>query len=155
MARGQKSTTEQAGVKVKVKLISSKARIPEYQTEGASAFDLHVWEGVVCLPGAVELVRTGIAVEVPPGYEVQIRPRSGLAIRNHIMVVNSPGTIDSDYRGEIVVGLLNMGLYPYAIEAGSRIAQGVLAPVAYAVFSEAKELTETARGAGGLGSTGK
>ena len=87
MARGQKGTTEQAGIKVRVKLISSKAKVPEYQTEGASAFDLHVWEDVVCHPGAVTLVKTGIAVEVPPGYEVQIRPRSGLAIKNRIMVV--------------------------------------------------------------------
>ena len=105
-------------------------------------------------PGARELVPTGLSIAVPEGYEAQIRPRSGLALKNGVTVLNAPGTIDSDYRGEVGVLLINLGSVPFELERGARIAQMVIAPVTQAVLIEADELSSTARGADGFGSTG-
>ena len=131
-------------------------QLPAYATDGAAGLDLlaAVPETIQLAPGARMLVPTGVSVAIPPGYEIQIRPRSGLALKNGIMVVNSPGTIDSDYRGEIGVILLNTGERPYSIDRGSRIAQAVLAPVTRLEWQEVSVLSETNRGAGGFGSTG-
>jgi len=109
---------------------------------------------VTLAPGARNAVATGLSLAIPPGYEVQVRPRSGLALKHGISVPNTPGTIDSDYRGELKVILINHGSEPFAIERGDRIAQLVLAPVVRAAWSEVAALSETARGAGGFGSTG-
>lgn len=130
--------------------------LPAYATEGAAGMDLlaAVAEAVVLAPGARALVPTGLAIALPRGFEVQIRPRSGLALRNGILVANSPGTIDEDYRGEIQVILLNAGAEPFAVTRGMRIAQAVLAPVLRAAWREVPTLDGTARGAGGFGSTG-
>jgi dUTP pyrophosphatase len=105
-------------------------------------------------PGARELVPTGLRLELPPGFEGQVRPRSGLALKAGVTVLNSPGTIDSDYRGEVAVILINLGSEPFEITRGARIAQLVVAPVTQAVFLEASDLADTARGTGGFGSTG-
>ncbi len=105
-------------------------------------------------PGARELVPTGLSIAVPEGYEAQIRPRSGLALKNGVTVLNAPGTIDSDYRGEVGVLLINLGSVPFELERGARIAQMVIAPVTQAVLIEADELSSTGRGADGFGSTG-
>jgi len=114
-----------------------------------------VREMVMIAPGSSALVPTGIAIAVPPGYEAQVRPRSGLALKHRIMVVNSPGTIDSDYRGELQVILGNFGQEPFSIARGDRIAQVVICPVAHAVLVETNDLGSTDRGAGGFGSTGR
>lgn len=106
-------------------------------------------------PGAVALVPTGFAYEIPPGFEMQVRPRSGLAFKHGVTVLNAPGTIDADYRGELKVLLINHGPEPFEIKPGERIAQIVVAPVSAAVFTEVRELSDTQRGAGGFGSTGK
>lgn len=105
-------------------------------------------------PGQVRLIPIGIAVAVPPGFECQVRPRSGLAIKHGVTVVNAPGTIDADYRGELMVGLINLGTRPFTIEPGMRIAQLVISPVARARLVEVSSLDETPRGRGGFGSTG-
>jgi dUTP pyrophosphatase len=132
--------------------------LPAYASDGAAGLDLvaAVGEGAVVElpPGGRTLVPTGIAVALPGGYEAQVRPRSGLAVRHGVTVVNSPGTIDSDYRGEIQVALVNLGREPFAIRRGMRIAQLVVAPVARAELVLSDELDDTARGAGGFGSTG-
>ena len=109
---------------------------------------------LVISPGAIELIATGLAVALPPGYELQVRPRSGLAIKHGITIVNAPGTIDADYRGEIKIGLINLGQVPYTINRGDRIAQLVLAPVCRAVLKEVDVLSETERQDGGFGHTG-
>lgn len=130
--------------------------LPAYATPGAAGMDLlaAVTEPLEIGPGGRALVPTGIAVALPPGFELQIRPRSGLALRHGIALPNSPGTIDEDYRGEIQVILLNTGHLGFTVERGMRIAQAVVAPVVRAVWSEVSELDGTARGAGGFGSTG-
>ena len=130
--------------------------LPAYATAGAAAMDLlaAVTEPMVIAPGARALIPTGIAVALPPGHELQIRPRSGLALRHGVTLPNSPGTIDEDYRGEIGVIVLNTGAEPFCIERGMRIAQAVLAPVLRAVWQEVDRLEPTAREAGGFGSTG-
>jgi dUTP pyrophosphatase len=129
--------------------------LPAYATAGAAGMDVvaAVAGDVVLAPGARALIPTGLRVALPAGYELQIRPRSGLALRHGIVLPNSPGTIDEDYRGEVQVILLNAGDAPFTVERGMRIAQAVLAPVARAVWREAP-LDATARGAGGFGSTG-
>lgn len=129
---------------------------PAYQTCQAAGADLTaaVGEDVTLAPGERRLVPTGIAIGLPDGYEAQVRPRSGLALKHGVTVLNTPGTIDADYRGEIGVILVNLGQEPFTIRRGDRIAQMIVAPVVQAEFREA-ELTETARGAGGFGSTGK
>ena len=132
--------------------------LPAYQSPGAAGLDLQAAIAanatVVIEPGARELVPTGLRLELPVGYEAQVRPRSGLALKSGVTVLNAPGTIDSDYRGEVGVILVNHGSLPFEIRRGDRIAQLVVAPVTQASFVEADEIGETARGAGGFGSTG-
>jgi len=125
-----------------------------FQGEEAAGFDLHSIEDVVINPGERKLIGTGLAFEIEKGYEVQIRPRSGLAFKHGITVLNSPGTIDSDYRGEIKVLLINLGNEKFEIKKGDRIAQAVIAPVIQAEIIEVDSLSDTKRGAGGFGSTG-
>lgn len=128
--------------------------LPGYATSGAAGMDVVSAEDLVLAPGARHAVATGFAMAIPPGYEVQVRPRSGLALKHGITCLNTPGTIDSDYRGEVKVILANLGEAPFAIGRGDRIAQLVPAPVQRAVLEEAESLDETERGSGGFGSTG-
>lgn len=128
--------------------------LPRYATRGAAGMDVVSAEDVTISPGGRHAVATGLALAIPPGYEIQVRPRSGLALRHGITVPNTPGTIDSDYRGELKAILINHGSEPFAIHRGDRVAQLVLAPVTRAVWEEVEELDETARGSGGFGSTG-
>lgn len=130
--------------------------LPTYATAGAAGLDLvaAVAEPVTLPPGGRALVPTGLIVAVPPGFELQVRPRSGLALRHGLIVPNSPGTIDSDYRGEVQVILLNAGEAPFTVARGMRIAQAVLAPVTRLAWREVETVDETARGAGGFGSSG-
>ena len=130
--------------------------LPSYATAGAAGMDLlaAVTAPLTVAPGARALVPTGLRLAIPAGYELQVRPRSGLALKNGITVLNSPGTIDEDYRGELGVIILNAGQEPFTVERGMRIAQAVLAPVTRAAWAEVAELPETARGGGGFGSTG-
>lgn len=128
--------------------------LPAYATEGAAGMDVLSAEDLTLAPGARHAVATGLAIAIPPGFEVQVRPRSGLALKHGITVPNSPGTIDSDYRGELKVILINHGSDPFEIRRGDRIAQLVLAPVTRASWLVSDELDETARGEGGFGSTG-
>jgi len=131
--------------------------LPRYMTRHSAGMDLHAAldQDLVLLPGARALVPTGIAIALPEGYEAQVRPRSGLALRHGIALVNSPGTIDPDYRGEIGVIVINHGNEPFTIKNGERIAQLVVAPFVRAVFREVDELDDTARGNGGFGHTGR
>ena len=129
--------------------------LPQYASEDAAGLDIASAEQLVLGPGERHAVVTGFAIEIPHGYEVQVRPRSGLAIRNGITCLNTPGTIDSDYRGEVKVILINLGSEPFEIRRGERIAQLVPAPVLRARFTECMELAETERGSGGFGSTGR
>ena len=128
--------------------------LPEYATPGASGMDIVAAEDVILAPGGRHAVATGLSLAVPHGYELQVRPRSGLALRYGITVPNTPGTIDSDYRGELKVILINHGGEPYEIRRGDRIAQLVLSPVVRASWLKVDELETTARGEGGFGSTG-
>ena len=128
--------------------------LPAYATEGAAGMDVVAAEDVTLAPGARHAVATGLSVAIPHGYEIQVRPRSGLALKHGIICPNAPGTIDSDYRGELKVIMINHGTEPFPIERGDRIAQLVLAPVTQAGWDEVAELDDTARGAGGFGSTG-
>ena len=128
---------------------------PAYATEGAAGLDVVAAEDVTLAPGQRHAVATGFAIAIPEGYEVQVRPRSGLALKHGIMGPNSPGTIDHDYRGEVKVILANIGSEPFEVRRGERIAQLVPAPVTKAHFSDVAELSDTARGAGGFGSTGQ
>ena len=129
--------------------------LPRYATHGAAGFDVAAAEELVLQPGQRHAVATGFAIEIPYGYEVQVRPRSGLAFKNGITCLNTPGTIDSDYRGEVKVILVNLGQEPFEIRRGERIAQLVPAPVLRADFIEVDALGETVRGSGGFGSTGQ
>ncbi|MCR5347681.1 MAG: dUTP diphosphatase [Fretibacterium sp.] len=129
--------------------------LPAYATGGAAGVDLRASESCVIPPGGRALVPTGIRIALPEGYEAQVRPRSGLALKHGVTLLNSPGTIDSDYRGEIRVILINLGQEPFNIQPGDRIAQMVFAPVTRCVWDETKSLDETGRGAGGFGSTGR
>lgn len=142
-------------VKVKVKKIISTAKIPQYQTSGAAGFDLASVISTTIMPGETALVGTGLSFEIPEGYEMQVRPRSGVSAKTNVRVANSPGTIDSDFRGEVKVILHNHGPQPFKIEEGDRIAQGLIAPVYKAIFEEAEELSQSDRGVGGFGSSGK
>ena len=128
--------------------------LPAYATAGAAGMDVLAAEDVTLAPGARHAVATGLAVAIPPGFEIQVRPRSGLALKHGISVPNTPGTIDSDYRGELKVIMINHGAEEFAIRRGDRIAQLVLAPVTRASWLEVDSLDETARGEGGFGSTG-
>jgi len=128
--------------------------LPAYATAQAAGMDVVAAEDLVLLPGQREAVATGFAIAIPAGYEVQVRPRSGLALKHGITCLNSPGTIDADYRGEVKIILANLSNNPFAIARGDRIAQLVPAPVQHARFDEVEELDETLRGEGGFGSTG-
>ncbi|GAB4176196.1 MAG: dUTP diphosphatase [Thalassobaculales bacterium] len=129
--------------------------LPAYASDGAAGLDLRAAAPVLLVPGGRAAVPTGIAIALPAGFEAQIRPRSGLALKHGVTVLNAPGTIDADYRGEIAVILVNHGDAPFAIGRGERIAQLVVAPVARIAWSLADSLPETARAAGGFGSTGR
>ena len=129
--------------------------LPSYATPGAAGMDVVSAEDVVLAPGERHPVATGFAIAIPPGFEVQVRPRSGLALKHGITCLNTPGTIDEDYRGEVKVILANLGSEPFEVRRGERIAQLVPAPVQKAEFAEVDELDETHRGGGGFGSTGR
>ena len=129
--------------------------LPVYASEGAAGLDVVAAESLTLAPGARHAVATGFAIAIPAGFEVQVRPRSGLALKHGITCLNTPGTIDSDYRGEVKVILANLGSEPFEIVRGERIAQLVPAPVLRASFNEVGSLGETERGAGGFGSTGQ
>ena len=148
------SSSEPVAVQVKRLPHGEGLELPRYATEGAAGMDVLAAEDVTLAPGACHAVATGLAVAIPPGYEIQVRPRSGLALKHGISVPNTPGTIDSDYRGELKVILINHGSEPFPIHRGDRVAQLVLAPVTLAEWDEVAELDETSRGAGGFGSTG-
>lgn len=128
--------------------------LPAYATAGAAGMDLLAAAALVIPPGGRALVPTGLAVALPAGWEMQVRPRSGLALKHGVTVLNAPGTVDEDYRGEVGVILFNAGSEPFAVARGERVAQAVFAPVARAAWEEVPELDGTARGAGGFGSTG-
>ncbi len=131
--------------------------VPEYATAGSSGMDIRaaLKEEIILHPGRIELVPTNISVEIPCGYEIQVRPRSGLAIKHGIGVLNSPGTIDSDYRGEVKIILINLSKEDFKISSGDRIAQLVLSKVYLAELKESDELNDSKRGKGGFGHTGK
>lgn len=136
---------------MKVKLLGE---IPKYQTKGSAGFDIESRAKLKIYPGECQLIPTGLFMEIPEGFELQIRPRSGLALKHGITVLNSPGTIDSDYRDEIGVILINHSTEPFLVNYGDRIAQGVFSQVIQAEFEQVKQLNETER-TGGFGSTGK
>lgn len=129
--------------------------LPAYETVGAAGMDLRAAEAVTLKPGARHLVPTGLSIALPRGFEAQVRPRSGLAVKHGVTVLNSPGTIDCDYRGEVKVPLINHGQDDFVIARGDRIAQMVVAPVTRVSWTEVGVLDETARGAGGFGSSGR
>lgn len=128
--------------------------LPAYATAGAAGMDVLAAEDVRLMPGARHAVATGFAMAIPEGFEIQVRPRSGLALKHGISLPNTPGTIDSDYRGELKIIMINLGDSDFAIARGDRIAQLVLAPVVLADWTEVDALDETTRGSGGFGSTG-
>jgi len=144
-------------VKVLVKKLNSKVKLPSYKTEGSSGMDLiaFVDKPIEIKPNNSALIPTGLSIAIPEDCEVQIRPRSGLAARSNISVLNTPGTIDSDYRGELKVILFNHGNKQFIVKNNERIAQMVLAPILKVDFEEVESLPDTVRGAGGFGSTGK
>lgn len=140
--------------KVVIKKEHPQARLPEYMTSGSAGADLYAVEGTEILPGQVLAVSVGFSMALPEGYEAQIRSRSGLALNNAVCVLNSPGTIDSDFRGVLKVILANLGPDPFVIKPGDRVAQMVINRVSQAEFQEVEVLDETDRGEGGFGSTG-
>tara|TARA_B100001057_G_scaffold445296_1_gene482873 strand:- start:32 stop:475 length:444 start_codon:yes stop_codon:yes gene_type:complete len=144
-------------VKVQIKKLDPSVKLPAYKTDGASGMDLMAFikEPITVKPKTSELIPTGLSIAFSKNYEIQIRPRSGLAAKNNISVLNTPGTIDSDYRGELKVIIFNHGNENFIIENGDRIAQMVLTPVLKIELQETKTLAETIRGEGGFGSTGK
>ena len=144
-------------VKVLIKKLDTAVKLPEYKTDGASGMDLMAFlkDAVIVKPKTSSLIPTGISVAFSKNYEIQIRPRSGLAAKNNISVLNTPGTIDSDYRGEIKVIIYNHGDTNFIINNGDRIAQMILCPVVKMILEETNDLPETIRGEGGFGSTGK
>ena len=144
-------------VKVLVKKLDPSVKLPEYKTEGASGMDLVAFidETIIIRPKTSALIPTGLSVAFSEDYEIQIRPRSGLAVKNNISVLNTPGTIDSDYRGEIKVIIFNHSNNDFIVNNGDRIAQMVLAPIMKMELEEAKNLPQTIRGKSGFGSTGK
>ena len=143
-------------IKVKVKKLHPQAVIPAYMTEHAAGLDLCtvIEAPVVLAPGERTLLPTGLAMEIPPGFEGQVRPRSGLALKKGISLVNSPGTIDADYRGEIGIIIINHGAEPVEFLPGDRVAQLIIAPVTQAILVEADELNDSVRSSGGFGHTG-
>ncbi|GAA7718243.1 dUTP diphosphatase [Helicobacter pylori] len=141
-------------MKIKIQKTHPNALIPKYQTEGSSGFDLHAVEEVMIKSHSVGLVKIGICLSLEVGYELQVRTRSGLALNHQVMVLNSPGTVDNDYRGEIKVILANFSDKDFKVQVGDRIAQGVVQKTYKAEFIECERLDETSRGSGGFGSTG-
>jgi len=139
-----------------IKRLAKEVLLPRYETDGSSGLDLaaYVEENIEIKPGKSEIIPTGLAVEIPKNFEIQIRPRSGLAAKSQISVLNTPGTIDADYRGEIKVILINLGNKSFIVEKGLRIAQMVLCPIVQAKLKEVESLEDTRRGTGGFGSTG-
>ena len=139
-----------------IKRLSRNIPLPKYETNGSSGMDLsaNIEEEIEIAPGKTSIIPTGLAVAIPKNFEIQIRPRSGLAAKKQISVLNTPGTIDADYRGELKVILINLGENTFKVEKGLRIAQMILCPVVKATFKEVEELEETIRGSGGFGSTG-
>ena len=140
---------------LKIRRLDPRAVLPGYQTDGASGLDLASIDELIIYPGRWALVSTGIAVAVPCGFEGQVRPRSGLAVKHGVTILNAPGTIDADYRGEIKVPLINHGSFPFVVSPGARVAQLVICPVVRVAVEEVEQLDETPRGAGGFGSTGR
>ncbi len=149
-----KMTDRHTPMVVRLKRLTPDARLPQYAYPDDSGADLYAAEEVVLQPGERRAVSTGLAAEVPIGFELQVRPKSGIALNSGVTVLNTPGTVDAGYRGEIKVILINLGAAPYVIHKGQKIAQLVLAPVFRADFQEVEELSESMRGAGGFGSTG-
>ena len=141
---------------IQIKKISDQVLIPKYETSGSSGMDISacIDKDIIIEPGQKSLIPTGFALSIPKGYEIQIRPRSGLAAKKNISVLNTPGTIDSDYRGEIKVILINFGKERFVVENGTRIAQMVMCPIIQAELEVVENLIETDRGDGGFGSTG-
>ena len=139
-----------------IKRLSREVPLPKYETDGSSGLDLaaHIEKNIEIKPGKSEIIPTGLAVAIPKDFEIQIRPRSGLAAKNQISVLNTPGTIDADYRGELKVILINLSNKSFIVEKGLRIAQMVLCPVVKANLREVESLEDTKRGSGGFGSTG-
>ena len=144
-------------VKILVKKFDKNVKLPTYKTSGSSGMDLvaYVKNKITINPGKTVMVPTGIAVAIPKNYEIQIRPRSGLAVKKGISVLNTPGTIDSDYRGEIKIILINLSKESFVVKSGDRIAQMILCPIAKGKLQEVKNLPKTIRGRRGFGSTGK
>ena len=142
--------------KILIKRLSKQVSLPKYETSGSSGMDLaaYIDSNINIDPGRTAIIPTGLALSIPKGFEVQIRPRSGLAAKQKISVLNTPGTIDADYRGEIKVILINLGPKPFKVEKGLRIAQMVVCPIVQAQLEEVDDLSETERGKGGFGSTG-
>lgn len=143
---------------MKVRILNrSKHNLPQYETKASAGVDLraNIDNPFTLQPMERAIVRTGLFLEIPNGYEAQVRPRSGLAIKNGITVLNSPGTIDADYRGEVGVILINLSDTPFVVEDGDRVAQLIFAKVEQAEWNVSEELSDTERGAGGFGSTGK
>ena len=139
-----------------IKRLSKYINLPRYETEGSSGMDLsaNINSNIEIEPGDSKIIPTGISVSIPKSFEIQIRPRSGLAAKNQISVLNTPGTIDADYRGEIKVILINLGKKTFRVEKGARIAQMVLSPIGKAKIKEVENLEKTDRGSDGFGSTG-
>ena len=144
-------------VKILVKKFDKDIKLPTYKTSGSSGMDLvaYIKNKIAIDPGATAIIPTGIAVAIPKNYEMQIRPWSGLASKNSISVLNTPGTIDSDYRGEIKIILINLSKKSFIVKSGDRVAQMILCPIAKGKLKEVKNLPKTVRGKGGFGSTGK
>ncbi len=142
--------------KILIKRLSKEVPLPKYETSGSSGMDLaaNIDSNINIDPGKIAIIPTGLALSIPKGFEVQIRPWSGLAAKQKISVLNTPGTIDADYRGEIKVILINLGQEPFKVEKGLRIAQMVVCPIVQAQLKEVDDLSETERGKGGFGSTG-
>ena len=144
-------------VRILVKKFDKNIKLPAYKTSGSSGMDLvaYIKNKITINPGKTAMIPTGIAVAIPKNYEIQIRPRSGLAAKNGISVLNTPGTIDADYRGEIKIILINLSKKLFVVKSGDRIAQMILCPIAKCKLKEVKKLPRTIRGKGGFGSTGK
>ena len=143
-------------IKILIKRLSKEISLPKYETTGSSGMDLaaNIVDNINVDPGNTAIIPTGLALSIPKGFEIQIRPRSGLAAKQKISVLNTPGTIDADYRGEIKIILINLGQETFKVEKGLRIAQMVVCPVVQAQLKEVDDLNETERGKGGFGSTG-
>ena len=144
-------------VKILVKKFDKNIKLPAYKTSGSSGMDLvaYIKNKITINPGKTAMISTGIAVAIPKNYEIQIRPRSGLAAKKGISVLNTPGTVDADYRGEIKIILINLSKKSFMVKSGDRVAQMILCPVAKGKLKEVKKLARTIRGKGGFGSTGK